>query len=47
MSENLEGKIAVPMRRTILKAAAGLGALGGLGAILTDPFEARAASPVG
>jgi len=48
MSEKLESKIAipsaVPMRRTILKAAAGLGALGGLGAILTDPLEARAVS---
>ena len=47
MSAKLEGKIAmpgaVPMRRTVLKAAASLGALGGLGAILTDPFEARAA----
>ncbi|HEX9469706.1 MAG TPA: alpha/beta fold hydrolase [Bradyrhizobium sp.] len=31
------------MRRTVLKAAASLGALGGLGAILTDPLEARAA----
>ena len=47
MSAKLEGKIAtpgaVPMRRTVLKAAASLGALGGLGAILTDPLEARAA----
>jgi len=31
------------MRRTVLKAAASLGALGGLGAILTDQLEARAA----
>ena len=47
MSAKFEGKIAtpgaVPMRRTVLKAAASLGALGGLGAILTDPLEARAA----
>src|SRR5260221_540381 len=47
MSAKLEGKIAtpgaVPMRRTVLKAAASLGALGRLGAILTDPLEARAA----
>src|SRR5258706_8333139 len=47
MSVKLEGKIgtpgAVPMRRTVLKAVASLGALGGLGAILTDPLEARAA----
>ncbi len=47
MSAKLEGKIAtpgaVPMRRTVLKAAASLSALGGLGAILTDPLEARAA----
>src|SRR5229473_8390025 len=46
MSEKSEGKIAmpdaIPMRRTVLKAAAGLGALG-LGTILTDPREARAA----
>src|SRR5258706_3093317 len=33
---------AIPMRRTVLKAAAGLGALG-LGTILTDPHDARAA----
>jgi len=47
MRAKLEGKIAtlgaVPTRRTVLKAAASLGALGGLGAILTDPLEARAA----
>jgi len=46
MSEKSEGTSAmldtVPMRRTVLKAAAGLGALG-LGTILTDPREARAA----
>src|SRR5258706_16253327 len=46
MSEKPEGKIAmldaIPMRRTVLKAAAGLGALG-LGTILTHPREARAA----
>src|SRR5258708_19582393 len=49
MSARLEGKIAtpgaVPMRRTVLKAAASLAALGGLGTILTDPLEARAAPP--
>ncbi len=48
MSAKFEGEIAmpgdVPMRRTVLKAAASLGALGGLGAILTVPLEARAAS---
>jgi len=46
MSEKLQDKIARPdtiaMRRTVLKAGAGLGALG-LGTILTDPREARAA----
>ncbi len=47
MSAKLEGKIAtpgaVPMRRTVLKAAASLGALGGLGAILSRRAQRRRA----
>src|SRR6266853_1272592 len=46
MSEKSEDRIAMPdtlpMRRTVLKAVAGLGTLG-LGTILTDSREARAA----